>query len=124
MTTPTVSFGMTTIDLGYVGPAATRTIDERVIVRRTLDGNLRTTVLSSSWRYQLPFSWTLRGTYDALVTLWRAARTAGAYPTFSFVDVWPSADAVAVGLEIGPLTWILEDCGSYTLTLTEVAPMP
>ena len=82
MITPTISYGGTTIDLGYPDRDGNRReLDERAIVRRTLEGNLRTTILSLSYRYQLSFSGTLRSTYDALVALWRAASAAGAYPT-------------------------------------------
>ncbi len=125
MITPTISYGGTTIDLGYPDRSGNRReLDERAIVRRTLDGNLRTTILSLSYRYQLSFTATLRSTYDALVALWRTASAAGAYPTFTFTDVWPLASGVAVGLDIGPLEWDIpgEDAGSFKLTLTEVAP--
>lgn len=125
MITPTLSYAGTTVDLGYPERDGNRReLDERAIVRRTLDGNLRTTILSLSYRYQLRFSGTLRSTYDAIVALWRNACAAGAYPTFTFTDVWPQASSVAVGLDIGPLEWDIpgEDAGSFKLTLTEVAP--
>jgi hypothetical protein len=125
MSTPTISWGGTTIDLGYPNQTGnSRDLDERTIVRRTLDGQLRTTILSLAYRYQLTFAWCLRSDYDALVALWRAAAAAGEYPLFDFAAVWPTADGVAVGLDIGPLEWILEDTGSFKLTLTEVAPRP
>jgi hypothetical protein len=121
--TPTVSWGGTTVDLGFVAETGTsRELDTRTIVRRTLDGNLRTTILSMSYKYSLSFNFVLRSTYDALVALWRAASAAGQYPTFTFTDAWPSANGVPVGLVIGPLDWTFEDVGSYKLTLTETAP--
>lgn len=125
MNTPTITHGTTTVNLGYPDMAgARRELDERRIVRRTFDGTLRTTVISLAYRYELTFRGTLRSTYDALVALWRTASAAGAYPTFTFTDVWPTADAVAVGLDIGPLEWDIPgtDAGSFRLTLTEVAP--
>jgi hypothetical protein len=123
MTTPTIAYGGTTIDLGFVAETGnSREIDSRTIVRRTLDGNLRTTILSMSYKYDLSFNYTLRATYDALVALWRAASAAGAYPLFTFTDAWTTASSVPVGLVIGPLVWTFEDVGSYTLTLTEAPP--
>ncbi|HSW41802.1 MAG TPA: hypothetical protein VLM76_04775 [Patescibacteria group bacterium] len=125
MITPTLSHGATTVDLGHpVGAGNRRELDQRAIVRRTVNGTLRTSILWTSYRYELAFSGTLRSTYDALVALWRAAVAAGAYPTFTFSAVWPTADGVAVGLEIGPLEWDIPgvDAGSFKLTLTEVAP--
>lgn len=125
MITPTLHHAGTTIELGHpAGNSNRRELDERTITRRTLDGHLRTTILSVSYRYQLHFSGTLRSTYDALVALWRAAAAAGAYPAFSFTDLWPTADGVAVDLAIGPFEWDIPglDAGSFRLTLTEVAP--
>ena len=123
MTTPTISWGATTVDLGFIAEGGgSRDPDNRTIARRTLDGNLRTTILSVSYRYSLTFNWTLRATYDALVALWRAASAAGTYPLFT-CDSWPlTADGVPVGLEIGRLELLFDDVGSYTVVLTEVAP--
>ena len=123
MTTPTISYDGTTVDLGFVAEGGnSRDPDARIIARRTLAGNLRTTEMSFSWKYQLTFNWTLRATYDALVALWRAASAANAYPTFTYVDAWSTANGISVGLEIGRLELIVDDVGAYQLTLTEVAP--
>ena len=121
--TPTIAYGGTTIDLGLPGPSGnSRELDQRVLARRTLDGNLRPTVLSHSYRYRLTFGWIDRAVYDSLVTLWRSAVEAGAYPTFTFTDAWPSANGVLVGLDIGALEREFGDRGSFSLMLTEVAP--
>lgn len=121
--TPTISWGGTTVDLGFVAETGnSRDPDARMIARRTLDGHLRTTIMSLSWKYTLTFNYTLRATYDALVALWREASAVDDYPLFTFTDAWSTANGVQVGLDIGQLDWILEDVGSYKLTLTEVAP--
>jgi hypothetical protein len=125
MSNPTISYGGTTLDLGLVAATGNRReIDERVIVRRTLDGHLRTSILSHAYRYVLAFPDFHTADYDALVTLWRTATAAGAFPSFDFHDVWPSANGVTVGLDIGPLDWTApaDDSGSFTLTLTETEP--
>ena len=123
MANPSLTFGATTVDLGFPTDSGNSRIpDETVIRRRTLAGTLRTTVISFAWRYQLTFGWTLIATYDAVVALWRAAEAAGGYPTFTWTDAWPTAAAVPVGLEIGALDLLNADMGSYRLTLTEVSP--
>jgi len=124
MITPTVVHAAYTVDLGYPAGEGSRTLDERAVTRRTLSGSLRTSLLSYSYTYRLDFAGVLRADYDRLVELWLAAVAAGAFPRFTFTDVWPTAYNVPVALEIGPLVWDVPgtDEGSYSLVLAEAEP--
>lgn len=123
MNTPTVAYGGTTIALGYTVGGEAREIVRQETSRRTLGGYLRTSV--TAWHYEYTLRCTaLRTVYDSLVALRGTAEAAGAYPTFDFADLWPTANGVQVGVEIGSLEWDVPgvDTGSFDLTLREVNP--
>ena len=128
MSQPTLILAASTITLPWPAVAASnvRTYDEVRISRRTLDGLLRTTVLSSAYRYELGFRYIEVATYDAIITMWVAAVAALTYPTFTWVDgPWPSAvSGVTVAIEISPMLPAGPIFGfvDFGLTLTEVNP--
>ena len=57
-----------------------------------------------SWghTYRLEFRFVSRTVYDAIRDLWVEAVSAGQYPTFSYIDVFPSASGVAVSVALSP----------------------
>ncbi len=77
--TPTIAYAGTTIDLASPGrPGTAASSISGSSPTHTREGNLRTMVLSLSFRYRLTFGWIDRAVYDSLVTLWRSAVEDGA----------------------------------------------
>lgn len=124
MAAPTLTFSGTVFTLPYpAAGGAVREYDQRAVVRRTIGGRLRTTVLSMGYVYRLAFNGVSQSVYDGLVNLWELAASSGSYPTFSW-DYWGTSTDVAVGLEIGAITPSSDmiPSVSFSLTLIEANP--
>lgn len=104
MNPPTLALGATTITLPHpaVSGPPTRGLDMRMVQRRTIGGRLRTTVMSWGHTYRLEFHFVSRTVYDAIRDLWIGAVSAGQYPTFSYIDVFPSAASAPVSVTLSP----------------------
>lgn len=127
MNPPTVTHGATVVSLPHpdIATPPVRSLDMRMVSRRTIGGRLRTTVLSRGFVYSLTLRLVPRATYDALADLLIAAIAAGTYPTFDYRDVWPQAVSAPVSVTLGPATLAVPAVGArvdFELTLEEVDP--
>lgn len=127
MANPVLVLGGSSVTLPMPALArSTRSYDERRVSQRTITGYLRTSVLSSSYTYTLPFVAAPKATYDAVTALWASAVAAGSYPTLQWAGgPWDTlASAVSVALAVGEATAAYADGTLYafTLTATETAP--
>jgi hypothetical protein len=125
MNAPTLTLGASVVTLPYPDASAKneRSLAEVKVQRRTIGGALRTTFLSWAYGYSLGFTQAPLATYDAIVALWQAAIASGTYPTFTW-DLFPSASAVAVAVDLGPAA--PSEAGlslvDFALSLSEVNP--
>jgi hypothetical protein len=127
MTSPTLTLGTTVITLPApsADAAPQRVFDERSVQRRTIGGQLRTSILSYGFAYQLAFRACPLATYDAVLDLWLSAVGTGVYPSFNWSDMYPLANGIQVAVALGPaIAWGPADTTlvNFTLTLAEVAP--
>jgi len=124
---PTLTLGATVLTLPYPSRAAapSRELDVRMVQRRTIGGRLRTTILSHGYTYTLSFSSADGSAYEAIRDLWLAAIAAGAYPTFDYPDMFPTAVGVAVAVSLSAAVAAPpgdQSIVNFTLTLQEASP--
>ncbi|HSW42805.1 MAG TPA: hypothetical protein VLM76_09880 [Patescibacteria group bacterium] len=127
MVLPTLTLGATVLTLPYPSrsSAPSRELDTRMVQRRTIGGRLRTTVLSHGFVYRLTFTSADSAAYDAIGNLWLAAVATGAYPLFTWPDMFPTAVGVRVSVALSPAVAAPpgdEPIVNFTLTLEEADP--
>ena len=129
MSAPTLSFGGTTVTLPYplAGPTLGRAYGETGGERRTLGGYLRRWATAYWHTYTLGFEDAAETTYDAIVTLIRAATLASSAVTFTWSSgPWPSATSgVLVSAHVSEMRPSASGSFSvvdFDLTLQEVNP--
>jgi hypothetical protein len=125
MAGPSLTYLTTTIDLPMVGEnGAKRSPVMGEITRTTAAGYERVQRFFRKKAFELTFPMLLRSLYDSIEALVTAATDAGAFPTFSYTDLWPDADDVSVRVELGTDDWTIadEDYCSCSLRLVETNP--
>lgn len=93
------------------------------INRETLGGQRRVALLWRKYRYRMTLEPLTVATYNSFRDLWVSALRTGKFPTFSFTEWWPDANAVSVAMELGAHeTPYGGPVGRAALVLTEVNP--